>query len=134
MSLIVKHLRAPVVLALLATAACSSTTPASFGENTEVANVTDNFQFQTSNVQQGTTTLTYTWRNNGTRASINQATTITAGTITLRVQDASGAQVYTRSLGENGTFQTSAGTAGDWTITLTAQSYSGTVNFRAQRL
>lgn len=134
MSVLVQHLRISAVALALLTGACGSTEPAAFGENTEVANVADNFQFQTSNVQRGTTVLTYTWRNTGTRASINQATTLTAGTLTLRVQDASGAEVYSRSLAENGTFQTTTGTAGDWTITLTAQAYSGTVNFRAQRL
>ncbi len=48
-------------------------------------------------------------------------------------RDAGGTQVYTHSLGENGTFQTLAGTAGAWSIEVTLSGASGNLNFRAQK-
>jgi hypothetical protein len=80
-----------------------------------------------------TNTLQYTWRNTGTVADVNQATTVTAGTITLTVRDAEGTEVYSRSLAENGTFVTASGTAGDWTIRVAFNVASGTLNFRVQK-
>lgn len=99
----------------------------------QVNNVTDNFQFQATGVTKVTQTLNYTWQNTGTAASVNQATTLTAGSATLNIFDASGTQVYTRSLTENGTFATSSGTTGNWRINLVLSNYSGTLNFRVQK-
>jgi hypothetical protein len=65
----------------------------------------------------------------GHSASVDQSTTIAAGTAVVTVYDALGTQVYTQSLSANGTFDTSAGVAGNWTIkvafrTTTARSTS----------
>lgn len=124
-----------VAAGLVALAACGSTepTPTLPGTNPEVTNATDNFQLQTSNVQNATGTYEYTWRNNGTQANVNQSTTINSGAIELVVLDANGAQVYSRTLADNGTYQTTAGASGNWTIRLTFTGGTGTVNFRVQR-
>src|SRR5512135_1735300 len=79
----------------------------------QVANVTDNFQFQATGVTNVTQTLNYTWQNTGTAASVNQATTVTGGGATLTIFDSSGTQVYTRSLASNGTFATASGATGN---------------------
>jgi len=42
-------------------------------------------------------------------------------------------QVYSRSLADNGTFSSSAGAAGTWTIRVTYSSVDATVNFRADK-
>ncbi len=120
-------------VALLGLLAACSSSPTAPGTNPEIANNTDTFQFQTSNVVNATTTLNYDWQNTGTTANINQATTISAGTITLTVLDANGTQVYSRSLADNGTYSTSAGVAGRWKIRVTFSGASGTVNFRSQK-
>jgi hypothetical protein len=99
----------------------------------EIANVTDNFQFQATDVRRVTNTFEYTWQNTGPTAAVNQATTITVGTATLTVLDAQDVQVYTRNLADNGTFPTTAGTAGAWTIRMVLTNYSGTLNFRVQK-
>ncbi len=99
----------------------------------EVANLTDNFQFQATGVTNVSQTLNYTWQNTGTAANVNQATTLTAGSATLTIFDASGTQVYTRSLTDNGTFATSTGTTGAWRINLALSGVSGTLNFRVQK-
>jgi hypothetical protein len=99
----------------------------------QVANLKDNFQFQATGVTNVTQTLDYNWQNTGTAASVNQATTVTAGSATLTIFDASGAQVYSKGLGENGTFASAAGTTGTWRIHLALSGMSGTINFRVQK-
>jgi hypothetical protein len=58
---------------------------------------------------------------------------VTAGSATLTIRDASGTQVYTRNLADNGTFLTNAGTSGSWTIQVVLTNMSGTINFRVQK-
>lgn len=100
----------------------------------QINNAPDNFQFQATGVTNVTWTFTYTWSNSGTAASVNQATTITAGTATVTILDANSTQVYTKDLSANGTFTTSAGVTGNWTIKVVFTNYSGTPNFRVQKV
>ena len=79
-------------------------------------------------------TLTYSWSNSGTRATINHATTTTAGTTLLVIKDALGATVYNKALSPSLNEPTTAGQAGTWSIELTITNYSGDLNFRAQKL
>jgi hypothetical protein len=118
-------------LALLVGVACGDSTGP--GIQPQITNVTDNFQYQVTAVQGYSGVLTYHWQNTGTTATVNQATTVTAGTMTLVVKDAAGTEVYNQSLATNGTLDTAAGTAGLWTIVVTYANASGTVNFRVQK-
>lgn len=122
---------AGLVLLGVAVGACSSNT--SPGIHPEINSAADNFQFQVTAVTNYSGTLSYSWLNNGTSANINQATTITAGDITLQLFDASGRQVYSQSLTANGTFVSTAGTPGNWTVRVTFMNASGTLNFRVQK-
>ncbi len=99
----------------------------------QVTNQADNFQFQTTGITNITQTLTYTWQDSGTAANINQACSITAGTATLTILDANGAQVYSASLANNGTFSSTSGASGAWTIKVVLSGVSGTLNFRVQK-
>jgi len=100
----------------------------------QVANVPDNFQFQTTGITNVTQTLQYTWSNSGLLASINHASAVTAGTATLTIKDAAGTQVYSGALVSSGTVMTSpSGVAGNWTIIVTLTNVSGTLNFRVQK-
>lgn len=99
----------------------------------QVNNAADNFQFQATGVTNVTQTLTYTWPNSGIAATVNQATTVTKGQAILNIRDASGVQVYSADLLNNGTFDTATGQTGNWTIVLTLTNYSGTLNFRVQK-
>jgi len=110
---------------------CSS--PTDPGVQPQVNNATDNFQYQVSNVKNFTGSRVYTWQVTGTKASVNQATTLTAGTVTLLIRDAVGAEVYNQSLAVNGTLDTAAGTTGAWTIRVQYTNATGTVNFRVQK-
>jgi hypothetical protein len=41
--------------------------------------------------------------------------------------------VYSRSLSDNGTFTSAAGTTGTWTIRVVFSGTSGTINFRSDK-
>ena len=118
-------------LAMALIVGCSS--PTDPGVQPQVNNATDNFQYQVSNVKNFTGSRVYTWQVTGTKASVNQATTLTAGTVTLLIRDAVGAEVYNQSLAVNGTLDTAAGTTGAWTIRVQYTNATGTVNFRVQK-
>ena len=123
------------LLVIMATGAgaCDSSNPLEpfQPENT---NATDNFQLQATDVAGVTSTQTYSWNNTGTRATINHSTTTTAGSTQLTIRDANGTVVYTKALASSLSEASATGTAGTWTIALTMTSYSGTLNFRVQKL
>lgn len=128
-----KHLAWAPIVGLLAVAACDGGSVIGPANQLQVTNATDNFQLQASALDNVSQTLTYTWQNTGTSANINQSGTLTAGSAVLTIEDDAGTQVYSRSLGETGTFQTTAGTAGVWTIRVVLSGMSGALNFRAQK-
>ena len=100
----------------------------------EISNAADNLQLQATNVSNVTTTLSYPWVNSGTRATINHSTTTTAGSTLLVIKDAAGATVYSKALSPSLNEPTTAGQAGTWSVQLTLTNYSGTLNFRVQKL
>ena len=120
-----------VGLAVTAGVGCSSSTEP--GIQPQITNATDNFQYQVSNVQNFTGTQNYNWQHTGTKADVNQATTVTAGSMVLIIKDAAGVEVYNQSLAVNGTVETGVGTAGMWSIKVVYSDASGTVNFRVQK-
>jgi hypothetical protein len=122
-----------LVLVATGAGACNSSTPLEPFQP-EIANATDNFQLQATAVTGVTSTQTYSWNNTGTRATINHSTTTTAGSVELTIRDATGAVVYTKALAPSLNEPSATGTAGTWTIALTLTSYSGTLNFRVQKL
>lgn len=106
----------------------------SAGKDLQVSNQQDSFQFQVTDVKHYSHTYTYTWANSGASASVNQACSITGGAATLILRDANGASVYAQSLKSNGTFNSTAGAPGNWTVEVLLSNASGTLNFRAQKL
>ncbi len=123
-----------LLIALLATlglVACDETT--SPGIQPEITNAADQFEYQVSDIVNYSGTISYVWEISGPAADVNLATAVDAGDATITIVDSEGVEVFASSLAENGTRQTDAGTAGDWTITVTYTSFSGTVNFRVQK-
>ncbi|HSQ61211.1 MAG TPA: hypothetical protein VLT84_12415 [Acidobacteriota bacterium] len=106
----------------------------SAGKDLQVSNQQDSFQFQVTDVKHYSHTYTYTWANSGASASVNQACSITGGAATLILRDANGASVYAQSLKSNGTFSSTVGAPGNWTVEVLLSNASGTLNFRAQKL
>ena len=100
----------------------------------EVINQTDAFEFQVTNASDVSTTVSYQWQNSGTQATIDHSTVTTVGSASMRVLDANATEVYTNGLVASANHQTTAGVSGMWTIELTFTHFSGTANFRAQKL
>lgn len=124
-------------LLLLSLAGCGGNNNSALNQQfqPQVANLPDNFQFQSTGVTGVTQNLHYAWQTSGTAASTNQASTITAGTATVKISDANGNVVYTGNLGANGTFNSATGVGpGTWGIDVLLNGYSGTLNFRVQKL
>lgn len=99
----------------------------------QVTNATDSFQLQATALTDISQTLTYLWENTGSRANVDQSGTVTAGSATLTIMDQAGTTVYIASLGDTGTFQTSSGLSGTWTIRVELHGMSGALNFRVQK-
>ncbi len=117
-------------------AACSSTSANLIGPSNQlqVTDTTNNYQFQVSALSGVTQTLKYNWLNTSDSASVNQASTLTAGSAMLTILDSTGTQLYQASLVNNGTFKTLAGHAGTWQIQVVLSGASGTLNFRVQKI
>lgn len=127
-------LASALTLATIAlSAACSSSTGPLAPYQPQINNVADNFQFQATGVQNVTWTYTYSWPNSGDSATVNQSTTINAGSATLTITDNNGMQVYSQTLASNGTFGMTKGLHGTWTLKVVFTNYNGTVNFRVQK-
>jgi len=100
----------------------------------EVASNTDNFQLQATEVTGVTSTLNYPWTNTAQRATVNHSTTTTAGTAQVTIRDAAGTVVYEAALVPSLNVPTANGTSGAWTVQLRLTNYTGTLNFRVQKL
>jgi len=122
------------LLALAALGACGSSSSSLSPFQPQVSKPTDNFQLQATNVTNVTTTVTNSWVNTGTQATVSHSTTTTAGSTLLVIKDAAGNTVYNRALSPSLDEPTMIGKAGTWSIQLTLSNYSGTLNFRVQTL
>lgn len=121
-----------IIAGVVALAACSD--PVTYpGRDPQIVNTTDNFQYQISDIRSFSGNHVYSWQNSGTTAKVNQSTAITAGAVSLVLRDANGTQVYSRSLADNGTFVSTAGVAGTWTVAVTYATADATVNFRVDK-
>lgn len=98
----------------------------------QVGNLTDDFQFQVSNMAQISQTLTYNWSNTADSANINQSSAVTGGSARLIIRSG-GAIVYQGNLASNGTFHSAQGASGTWQIQVVLDKADGMVNFRVQR-
>jgi hypothetical protein len=122
-----------LALALAALAACSSDNVIGPGNQLQVTNAPDDFQFQVSNLNNVTQTLTYTWSNTGDSANVNQASSLTSGSATLTIRGPTGTLLYQSGLQSNGTFHTLKDATGVWQIQVAMNKADGTLNFRVQK-
>lgn len=117
----------------LALGACDSGNALGPNNQLEVTNAADNFAIQATALDHVSQTLTYTWAMSGAAANVNQSGSVAAGTGTLVILDDAGTEVYTHTLSETGTFQTSPGVPGAWTIRIVLSGMSGVLNVRVQK-
>jgi hypothetical protein len=120
-----------VGFALLAGCDLRVTTPPTF--QPQVINLRNDFALQASGLQDFTSDVEYNWVSDGTAASVSQSPTLLTGTALLFVFDGAGTQVYQRSLAENGTFATTTGVPGTWTVRLRFSEANGTASFRLMK-
>lgn len=120
-------------VAVVILAACGGTNLIGPANELEVGNLTDQFQFQVSDLDNVTDRRTYTWENTGTQATIDVSQAITAGSAPLVIRDAAGTIMYQDDVGDDNDTTTSAGVPGSWTIELDLIEVSGTFNFRVQK-
>jgi hypothetical protein len=117
----------------LALGACGDGNVLGPDNQVEVTNNADDFAIQATALDNISQTLVYEWQMSGTSANVDQSGSVSAGSGTLTILDDDGAQVYTRSLSQTGTFQTDAGSAGTWTIRVVLDGMSGVLNVRVQK-
>jgi len=124
-----------LLIALVSLGCGSDPAPTSLSSfQPEIINAQDSFQFQATGLTGVTTTVTYTWDNTGTQATVNHSSAITAGTTLMELLDDSGVMVYSDSLKASANEPTAAGVAGTWTVRVTLTGVRGTLNFRAEAL
>jgi hypothetical protein len=99
----------------------------------QIVNETDTFQFQATTNGQTTQSFQYSWQNTGTSANVDQSTVLDYGGAVVTITDADGTQVYSRDLAQDGSFSTSQGVAGSWTIRVALTKAVGGLNFRAEK-
>ena len=121
---------APYALAALALlAACETAIVSEPVYQPQVINAPNNFAYQVTGLDLFTSDAIYSWVSDGRPASVLQSPTLLTGAVTLFIADATGVQVYQRSLAENGTFLTTAGAPGTWTVRLKFLDASGSATF-----
>jgi len=130
--MVMKPLKVLLIVGLLVGCGSDTTAPLANFEP-EVSNVVDNFALQASDVTDVAATLVYSWDNTGTVASVDHSTTVSGGSATLVIEDASGTVVYNAPLEASMNEATLDGQTGIWTIRLVLVGYDGTLNFRVQK-
>ena len=132
--------RVPAVCLMVVLAGCSgdsgiiqpsSVTNPSFEPEVDIE--TDDFSFEATGLTNVSQSVSYSWQHTGAWAIVTQSSRVSIGTATLTIRDARGRQVYSRGLGDNGTFASGTGVPGAWTIQLELSNVSGTRKFSVQR-
>jgi hypothetical protein len=98
----------------------------------QVINLRNDLAVEVTGLEDVTEDLQYTWVNDGTAANVVQAPTDLTGTASLFIRDGAGIQVYQRSLAENGTFATTSGVPGTWTVRVHFSEANGAVTLRVK--
>ncbi len=131
-----KHATTLILVAALAlfTTSCSDETNPLAAFEPEIVNDADAFQFQITDATNVSVTRSWTWNNTATRGTVDHSTALTGGSATVVIQDAAGLEVYRSAMMASANEQTSAGTAGDWTVTVVFSDFDGTANFRVEKL
>lgn len=123
-----------IVLALALLAACDQAIVSEPVYQPQIVNIKNDFAYQVIGLDAFTSDVVYSWQSDGSAATVMQAPNVLTGAATLFIADGSGAQVYQRSLAENGTFTTTTGVPGTWTVRLKFQEASGDATFHLTKM
>ena len=125
--------RLAAVAGLVLLAACDQRVISPSLFQPSVINVPNEFILQASSLDNVTEDKIYTWQNDSTTATVSQLPEALTGDATLVVYDAAGTQVYQHSLGDTGTFKTTSGAAGMWSVRLRLADATGAFTFRLEK-
>ena len=128
------HVLLAVVLISAVYAGCSDESNPLAAFEPEIITTADAFQFQITDATMVNTIVSYQWMNASTKATIDHSTVSTRGSATVEIMDATGTTVYSNTLVPSGNDQSNTGAAGNWTVKVTFVNYSGTANFRVEKL
>ncbi len=117
-----------LLLAAAATAGCRDGGDPLAPEALTVINEPGSFRLQATGLEEVSDIRTWEWQAGAGSQVVTYGPGITGGYAYLTVTDPSGAEVHGRSVAETGTYQTEAGTAGTWTISVFLERVSGTVD------
>ena len=120
------------LLAVGLIAACGSS-PTIPGNAIEVNNVPDDFRIQIFGLGNVTDTLSYTWENTGTQATVDISQGL-SGSAVLSIADDAGSIVYQDDIVNDNDANTSVGVAGSWTIRIVFADASGFFSVDIDRL
>jgi hypothetical protein len=122
--------RVAVLAVALGAAACLDSIIKPLGpENLEeVENVPDNFRYFADKLDNVHDTRTYTWRNNGTTATVQHDNFVHHGSVIMIVRDALGKLVDSVPMEWQLVTETDAGTPGNWQVTLNFYGARGRVD------
>ncbi|HET9798522.1 MAG TPA: hypothetical protein VFP90_11055 [Gemmatimonadaceae bacterium] len=129
----IRSMRVAASAAIALLAACDTALPIEPAVQPQVINLRNDFAFQAASLVDVSGDLLYTFVNDGSAATVDQSPTALTGEATLFVLDGSGVQVYQHSLAENGSFATTTGTPGSWTVRVHFLNAAGGVGFRVQK-
>ena len=121
-----------IALALLA--ACDQAIVTEPVYQPQIVNVKNDFAYQVTGLDVFTSDVVYSWQSDGSAAEVMQSPNVLTGAATLFIADGSGTQVYQRSLAENGTFTTTSGVPGKWTVRLKFSEASGDATFHITKM
>ena len=130
-----RPLALPVVFALAsALAGCGEgdgTTDPAFSPT--VSSVVDTFRLAATATTPVTRALSYTFRNTGAAATVEQASAVTAGSAFVVLRDSTGTLLYSKDLSQAGTFASFAGEPGTWRVEISLADVTGSLDLEVRR-
>ena len=124
----------PTLLVFLATlTSCSVGVPLGPESQVEVTKETDDFLLRAWYMENGTTTLTYSWGNTGTQATVDITQFISSGSVILIIKDDVGTVVHQDDIANDNDTDTAVGVAGDWEVELRFQNATGSFDLSIRK-
>jgi hypothetical protein len=122
-----------LLVALALVGGCDTRVVAGPAFQPQVINLPNDFAFQVSALDNVNDVREYTWQSDGSAATVSQLPSNLTGTVSLFIIDGAGTQVYQHALTDTGTFTTSTGVAGSWTVRVRLEDASGSLTFRVKK-
>lgn len=126
-------IKSVIIISILAVSGCKKSNTSLDAFQPQINNITDNFQFQATQVINTSTILYYNWNNTGVKANIDKSGIISSGDAKVTIYDANNTQVYFGDLKATGSEQSLTGVTGTWKIKVELASTNGDLNFRVQK-